>query len=66
MNFKVGDVVKYKSGGRPDDVATIAEIVAGGLYAMLAWKDAHLGTGGGTVAPLHSLELVSDGSEPRQ
>lgn len=65
--FKVGDMVKFKSGlGRVDvtGLPTIAEIHVGG-YVTLLWTHSD-GKRWNSGCHTHELELVSDGSEPRQ
>ncbi len=66
-DLKVGDVVKFKSGLGPVHVTglpTIQEIHGGG-YVTLLWTHAD-GKQWNSACHMQNLELVSDGSEPRQ
>jgi uncharacterized protein YodC (DUF2158 family) len=58
--FKVGDRVRLKSGGLPGtDVATIKQILPGGMYVTLFWRRADR-TKWESGSALHDIEIVSD------
>jgi uncharacterized protein YodC (DUF2158 family) len=64
--LKVGDKVRLKSSGGPGrGIAVVSELIADGRYIMLLWTDAK-GNKMHSSCAYHELELVTDGSVPRQ